>query len=276
MRGENAPGNRATGIRVLSKPPVRSIIGPMVAFAYEQMSHPIRSDIPRTNRAVWEHIASAGCWWTGNDRVAMAAEVRRARHCALCSERKDSLAPYSIPGAHDQGHDLPPDVVEVVHRVATDSGRLKKSWYDDLVNGGLTDAQYVEILSVVVVIVAVDEFHHALGLPLEPLPQPEPGQPSGYRPPGAKAAGAWVPMILLDGAIDQEADLYGGGKQIVNVVSALSLVPDAVRMADDILSTYYVAGADLPNLSKNGGRALQRSQMEFIAARVSSINDCFY
>ena len=248
----------------------------MVAFAYEQMPHPIRSDIPSTNRAIWEHIAMAGCWWTGHDRVAMAAEVRRARSCALCQERKASLAPYSVQGNHDDSGTLSPDVVEVVHRLATDSGRLKKSWYDDLLEHGLTDAQYVEILSVVVVVVTVDEFHHALGLPLEPLPEPIPGEPSRYRPPGAKPAGAWVPMISFDGATDAEADIYGGTDRIVNVVSALSLIPDAIRLADSILNTYYVFGADMPNLSKNSGRALQRSQMEYIAARVSSINDCFY
>jgi hypothetical protein len=248
----------------------------MVAFAYDHLPYPIRTDLPNTNRAIWDHISRAGCWWSGQERVAMAAEIRRARSCSLCRERKASLTPYSIPGTHDDNGSLPPEVVEVVHRLTTDSGRLKKSWYDDLLKHGLTDAQYVEILSVVAVVLAVDELHHALGLPMEPLPEPVPGDPSNYRPPGAKPAGAWVPMISFEGAIDAEADIYGGGSRIVNVVSALSLIPDAIRLADSILNTYYVFGADMPNLSKNSGRALQRSQMEFIAARVSSINDCFY
>jgi hypothetical protein len=248
----------------------------MAAFAYDHMPHQIRSDIPSTNRAIWAHIAAPGCWWTGRERVAIAAEVRRARHCTLCAERKNSLAPYSVPGSHDNSGILRPDVVEVAHRLATDPGRLKKSWFDDLLEDGMTDAEYVEILSVVVAVVAVDEFHHALGLPMEALPEPLPGEPTRYRPAGAKPAGAWVPMILFDGAIDDEADIYGGGNRIANVVSALSLVPDAVRLADKILNTYYVGGADVPNLSQDGGRALRRSQMEYIAARVSSINDCFY
>jgi hypothetical protein len=171
---------------------------------------------------------------------------------------------------------LPDDVVEVVHRVASDPGRLKKSWYEDLLENGLTDAQYVEIVSIIAVVVAVDEFHHALGLELEPLPDPVPGEPSQYRPPGARAAGAWVPMVLADGAVGNEANMYGGNQRIVNVVSALSLIPDAIQMAGKILNAYYIAGDDMPNLRKNCGRALQRSQMEYIAARVSSFNDCFY
>lgn len=248
----------------------------MTAFAYENLAYPIRSDIPKTNRAIWDHLARAGCWWTGAERVAMAAEVRCARSCALCRKRKTSLAPDSVEGEHDDHGQLPPPVVEAVHRLATDSGRLKKTWFDGLIENGLTDAMYVEIVAVVAVVLAVDEFHHALGLPLEPLPDPIAGEPSRYRPPGAKPADAWVPVILAEDAVGEEADLYGGGNRIVNVVSALSLIPDSVRMADRILNTYYVFGADMPNLSKNSGRALKRSQMEFIAARVSAMNDCFY
>lgn len=248
----------------------------MAAFDYNYLPYPIRSDLPQTNRAIWDHIATAGYWWSGAERIAMAAEVRRARHCQLCRARKESLGPYNVAGEHDHGNLLPAQVVEAVHRLASDPGRLKKSWYDGLLEQGLTDASYVEIVSVVVVIVTVDEFHHALGLPLEPLPDPVPGEPTRYRPPGARLAGAWVPMIPVEGAVNDEADIYGGGERIVNVVSALSLIPNAIRMADRILNTYYVFGPDLPNLSKNSGRALQRSQMEFIAARVSAINDCFY
>ena len=248
----------------------------MAAFTYQTLPYPMRSDIPKTNREVWEHIASPGCWWTGEERIAMADEVRRAGTCELCRTRKDSLAPYSVAGEHDHGRLLPDDVVEAVHRIASDPGRLKKSWYEGLLENGLTDAKYVEIVSIVAVVVAVDEFHHALGLGLEPLPDPLPGEPSRYRPPGARTAGAWVPMVLADGAVGDEADIYGGNPRIVNVVSALSLIPDAIRMAGKILNAYYVVGDDMPNLSKNSGRALQRSQMEYVAARVSSFNDCFY
>lgn len=206
----------------------------------------------------------------------MADEARRARFCALCRSRKESLSPYGDGGEHEHGGRLPEMVVDAVHRIATDPGRLKKSWYEGLLQSGLTDGQYVEIVSVVVVVVTVDEFHHALGMGLEPLPVPTSGEPSRYRPPGARLAGAWVPMVLTDGAIGDEADLYGGSNRIVNVVSALSLIPDAVRMAGKILNAYYMPGEDMPNFGHNGGRALHRSQMEFIAARVSAFNDCFY
>lgn len=246
----------------------------MTGFSYDTLPITIRPEIQQANREIWAHIASPGCWWTGQERVAMADEVRRAWSCTLCCRRKESLSPYGDDGRHDHGGLLPNTVVEAVHRIATDPGRLKKSWYDGLLQDGLTDAQYVEIVSVVVV--TADEFHRALGLEPEPLPVPIAGKPSHYRPAGARQAGAWVPMILVDGAIGAEANIYSGSNRIVNVVSALSLVPEAIRMAGIILNAYYMPGAEMPDFSNNGGRALRRSQMEFIAARVSAFNDCFY
>ena len=247
----------------------------MTAFAYEYSPYPIRPDIVATYRQIWEFIAAPGCWYTGAEHVMMADEVRRSRNCTLCRQRKESLAPYSVAGDHDHAGRLPPEVVEVVHRLSMDSGRLKKSWYEDLLAKGLKDAQYVEAVSVVTLITAVDEFHHALGLPLEHLPAPQPGEPSRYRPPGATAGGAWVPMVGAKDAIGAEADLYGGADRTAHVVSALSLIPDAVRVSAAALNALYM-GEDTPDAATNRGWALKRPQIELIAARVAAINDCFY
>ena len=247
----------------------------MTAFAFEYSPYPIRPDIVATYRQIWQHIAGPGCWYTGPERVAMANEVRRSRRCDLCRQRKRSLAPNTVAGEHDHAGRLPSEVVEVVHRLSTDSGRLKKSWYEDLLAQGLTDAQYVEVVSVVTLTFAVDEFHHALGLPLEHLPEAQSGEPSHYRPPGATAGGAWVPMVGVKGATGAEADLYGGAHRTAHVVSALSLIPDAVRVSAAALNALYM-GEDTPDASTNRGWALKRSQIELIAARVSAINDCFY
>lgn len=247
----------------------------MTAFAYEYSPYPIRPDIVDTYREVWAFLARPGCWYTGAEHVAMARAVRGAAHCDLCRRRKASVTPYSMEGNHDHRTDLPAVVVEVVHRVTTDSARLKRSWYEDLLASALTDAQYVEIVSVVSLTLAVDEFHHALGLPLERLPEAQPGAPSRYRPAGANASGAWVPMVGVDGATGAEADLYGGASRTANVVSALSLIPDAVRVSNATLDALYM-GQHTPNAATNRGRALKRPQIELLAARVSAINDCFY
>ena len=52
----------------------------------------------------------------------------------------------------------------------------------------------------------------------------------------------------------------------------MSLVPDAVRNLRELLSAYYVK--DVGNLSLHN--SLDRRQIELVAARVSSINECFY
>ena len=54
------------------------------------------------------------------------------------------------------------------------------------------------------------------------------------------------------------------------------LVPDAVRMLFRLSGVQYLT---LPGFMRFGdlpGRALTRSQVELVAARVSALNDCFY
>jgi len=125
-------------------------------------------------------------------------------------------------------------------------------------------------------LISVDAFNRALGLTLEPLPESRPGEPTGYRPPGVQPGEAWVPMIPADAATGSEADLYFGGKQVGNVITAMSLVPDAVRLLHVLGAAHYVDHAPGSTTLDADDRAISRSQMEFIAARVSAMNECFY
>ncbi len=249
----------------------------MSAFSYKVTSLPIRKEIPDAFRYAWGMIAAPGCWWTGEQRIAIATETRRARQCPLCRERKTALSPYAVSGEHDHAGLLPPKAVEAAHRLSTDPARLKRSWYEDLLDADFTDGHYVEIVGIVTTMISIDQFHYALGLELEPLPEPQAGAPSGYRPTGAGPANAWVPMIttMKAAAEGDEEDIYPLG-QVGNVVSAMSLVPDAVRVLNRLSAVLYVPMENVANPGYNEGRALERPQMEFIAARVSAINDCFY
>jgi len=248
----------------------------MTTFAYPNSPYPIREDIRAAHRQTWDAIATPGCWWSGAERVAIAAEVRNAHSCRLCAERQASLAPYSVSGEHDHGGDLPAAAIEAVHRLTTDSRRLKISWYEELMESGLTDGHYVEIVGIVMAMVSVDGFNQALGVALEPLPEPRPGQSTEYRPAGAQPGQAWVPMIPADAATGAEADLYFGGKQVANVIAAMSLVPDAVRLLRVLSAAHYVHHAPDSAGLDAGERAISPAQMEFIAARVSAMNECFY
>ena len=54
----------------------------------------------------------------------------------------------------------------------------------------------------------------------------------------------------------------------------MSLVPDAVRELQDLSASHYLPPKDIVRLRQ--GRAIDRMQMEFVAGRVSALNECFY
>src|SRR5581483_2953833 len=102
---------------------------------------------------------------------------------------------------------LPDAAIDAIHRVVTDSGRLTQCWFQQtMASGEITDAQYVEIIDVVVTVVSIDSFCRGIGVPLHPLPEPQEGEPSRYRPATAQLQEAWVPMIPVEGATGAEAD----------------------------------------------------------------------
>ena len=55
---------------------------------------------------------------------------------------------------------------------------------------------------------------------------------------------------------------------------ALSLVPDEVRMLRRLSEAHYLPIEKIPDPTCH--RALDRMQMELVAARVSALNECFY
>ena len=249
----------------------------MEAFAYSNSPWRIRPDLPDAFRYTWKKFAEPGTWLTGAERVAIAGEVRNAQSCELCSVRKASLSPFAAEGDHDGDHGpLSSLQVDVAHRLTTDASRLTESWLDQCGDAGVSREMYVEILSVVVSTLAIDSFHHCLGFDLEPLPDACAGEPSRYRPAQAKEGPAWVPMVDVKEVAESDADIYEGMERNANVISAMSLVPDAVRLLNEQSAAMYLKVADVANPATSGGRALTRPQIELIAGRVSALNDCFY
>ena len=236
-------------------------------------SFSVRDDLLAAHRRQWRRLAEPGTWWTGRERVAIAAEVRNAAHCPLCKERKAALSPHAADGQHRSSGGLPEAVVDVVHRVTTDPGRLSRTWFEKTLASGPSDAQYVELIGVVVTVFSIDSFCRGLGLPLHPLPEPVPGEPSRRRPPAARIEGAWVPMLPAGAATGPEADLWEARKT-ANVIRALSLVPDEVRGLKDLSAAHYMAPAEMMDFRPHG--ALDRTQIELIAAKVSALRECFY
>src|SRR4029434_44352 len=109
-----------------------------ISYSYSAALVPVRDDFAAAHTRFWKRLASPGAWWTGAECVAIAAEVRQARHCPLCQARREALTPAAGESEHDHGGALPDTAVEVIHRVVTDPGRLSRKWCKDILAAGLS------------------------------------------------------------------------------------------------------------------------------------------
>ncbi len=184
------------------------------------------------------------------------------------------MSPYKFPGEHQHSEGLDDVAIDAVHRVITDQTRITKSWVNSNVEKGLSKGAYVELAGLAVATLSIDEFHRALGLSLEDLPDALPGAPDGYMPSLAVEGTGHVPMLPNDGAIGEEADLWG--ERGANVVRAFSAVPNAVRDWIMISNAQYLSFEGMTNYDSPDNRSINRMQIELVAGRVSAVNECFY
>lgn len=246
----------------------------MHQLSYQHAAVPVRDDFGAAHTRFWNRLAAPGAWWSGAERVAIAAEVRHAWQCKLCRRRQEALSPNAVQGEHDHLGALPPVAMDVIHRVVTDPGRLSKAWFDSIMVSGLSEEQYVEIIGTLVALISIDQFCRGIGVALHPLPHPQPGAPSHYRPSPTVSNEAWVSLLAADHATGAEADLFEV-RPTANVIRAMSLVPDEVRTLQDLGAVHYLKTSQVRDPSASRG-ALNRMQMELVAGRVSVLRACFY
>lgn len=248
----------------------------MNTIDYNSANFPVQQRYAEAHGRYWEKLAAAGNWLSGAERVAVAREVRQATSCRLCQDRKAALSPYQVDGAHEVASDLPDTIIEVVHRIITDPGRLTKAWYDGIMQQGLSPEKYIEVLGTLGCVLTIDEFCRGLGLPLHELPEPVSGEPDNYRPQNVMedGDGAWVPILPTVIDSGPESDLWDS--RTGYVIRALTLVPDEARSMLDLLDVHYMNNNEIWNVTGSRRGTLSRMQMEIIAARVSALNGCFY
>ncbi len=228
-------------------------------FRYADTDWPIRETTIAAHRMSWELIARPGRWWSGAERVAIAAVTRAAAEY--------QPAPDDTP--------LPEAAIHAVQKLVVDNANLSREWYEEMIaQPGMSDARYVELVAVVVHAFSIDEFHRGLSLPLEPLPEPVAGEPSRVRPELAEQRDSWPPLVPRAGLNASDGMLYGPWEWGANVISALSLVPENVRWLHDLSEGHYLSFAEMR--MPDPLRAISRPQIELIAARVSALNECFY
>ncbi len=209
-------------------------------FDFTDLPVPVREDIKEAHRAIWTHFAEPGPVFDAPQRSAVLAVARAARsgntiETGLLPEFVETLAStlYSDPAAVDG---------PLVRAAANAAG----------------DPAAVETIGLVAMLSAVDGTHRALGIELEPLPEPQPGEPTGRVADGLERRRTHIPMP--QGAIP----------------FALDLLPDVGAAYRASFGPQYMTGPEMafPDFERSPG--LNRAQMELISSRTSLINECFY
>ena len=246
---------------------------------YDDAPYPVRQNIQDAHRKVWRHIASPGTWFDGATRVAIAAETRQAAHCSLCAQRKAALSPYTVNGDHDGLGVLPDTMVEAIHRIATDPARLTEDWVRSMLEGGIADTEYVEMVAVLAHTMCVDTFTDGLGMERHALPEAIPGDPSRERPDGAIVDTAWLPTVPPENASGDLLSIYpsniGDAPNAPHVRRAMSLVPKEALSFFGLNDVQYLPPEAMWQIDVNP-RSIEKSQVELVASRVSALNGCFY
>ena len=218
------------------------------SFVYDSID--VREDIADAHRQTWNALAQAGAFWSDIDRIEIAQQARAAR-----SQRKELAFNRTY-----QSSRLKAQALDATRKIAADAGKIDRAWASQLV-ASLGAGDYAELVSIVAAVSAIDAFCEALGRSHEPLPEPDGGSCHAGQAEGARDIGGYLPMV----------DPWTGP----NVSRALSLVPSANELFMNNVRTMYGGnGGGFTDMVWDG--PLSRPQAELLAARVSSINECFY
>ena len=225
--------------------------------------HAVRPQVVESHKSAIAAYSAPGTWLDSQTRTAILKERRTASQCALCQARNSALSPYAAQGEHDTVTALLADLIELAHRVATDSGRLTKRWFDSLIVDGMQPEVYVETVGLVATSLIIDSFAGALSCETSEPGEPQSGVPSQMKNPGVIEDGAWVPLLDVPQE-PSEVEL----PTAPNIFRAMGLVPAAIEHFFSVMRAQYsLTDFDI---------SLSRSQVELIAARVSALNQCFY
>ena len=234
----------------------------------------IRDDLAGSHEIAWAAIAAPGTWFTGAQRVAVVAEIRRAYGCAHCRAIKSALSPNAVPGTHETTGGASPAQVELIHRVVSDPGRLSEKWSASVLALGLSEGEYIETAGIVAMVLIMDTFDRALGRPERPVPQAQPGEPTRYRPPGARKKAAWLPLVEPEDVVEADGTMYPSPKAGY-IYRGLSLVPQSLRDYWSLVNCHYLPSKNVYEFGTSI-RAIERPQIEILAARVSAMHQCAY
>lgn len=200
---------------------------------------PQRPDIVAAFRREWTRLAEAGATLTGAQRGEVAAAARAGQ-----------------AGEAPQVNSLPRELIAFVELLAADPTAVAATTVAQL-GSEMGFGPVVEAIGVTARLAGVDGFHRSMGIPLEDLPTAQPGEPNGDLAPEPLVGNGWVPKARMG-----------------SIVDALSLVPAEAVAQEDLHGPLYLTYEQMGD--RRFVRGLNRAQLELLACRTSSINECFY
>ncbi|MEM9566194.1 MAG: hypothetical protein AAGA93_26475 [Actinomycetota bacterium] len=210
---------------------------------------PAAVEIPPAEQALLERTArsmsAAGATLSGATRRSLAEASRSA------AAERAAASETTPPSANDP-------LAEITHRMTVAPAEIRRSWVREQEQRGVSSANYVEILGLVSRLTAIDTFTFGLGTAAVDLrPADDNSEPTGRVADHATLSGGWVPTVGP-----------------ASPPSALSLIPDEHEAMLDLHGVFYLSIPEMADLDAD--RGLHRTEMEFVAARTSLLNECFF
>ena len=238
---------------------------------YSDSKYVIKEEIETVHEEHFLDFSSAGTWGNSEQRIAIASFAREAGISAgLLAETPGTLAKES-------NLKLSKVVKLVVEKLAISPKDVLKDFFDEAINAGLSEEEYVEIVGIVSRVVDMDIFARGIDHPLIAFPEPGVGSPSKVRPETAKLELAWVSTIpnFPEGGLPAK-QLFGEKPPKPYIVRGLSLVPDEVKRHMELENAQYQPLGNIMNFDLRHHKGLSRAQVEVVAGKVSALNECFY
>lgn len=208
-------------------------------FPFDGSPVPVRTDLKSAYRETWKHLSRPGPTLDASQRI----DLLRAARSPEDTVTNNRAATTPIESLSITLYQHPPSV----------NGAMVAA---SIAASG--EAATVEAVSIVSMLAAVDGTHRALGIDLERLPEPEPGEPTRRVASGMKRRRSHVPMPRN------------------SITVALELLPDENEVYASMCGPQYMTFREMtePRFGRTPG--LDRAQLETIASRTSLLNECFY
>lgn len=147
---------------------------------------------------------------------------------------------------------------EATYWLAVDAEGITQDLVASFAKRGMDTLSYLEVVGVVSRLSNIDWYLRALGAPTPPIPL-EDGDAvaTGNVHPNAQITDSWVPMLTNASA-----------------PRTLDALPDEGDALRDLHEPMYINMASIEDWSFSDD--LSRSQIEYLAARTSYLNECFY